>query len=58
MAAAKASRGFATPLDEIDAAARILDPVFAPLAAAQAAGSDVVRPLYGAFVKDYHASEW
>ena len=27
---------FQTPLDEIDAAARILDPVLAPLAAAQA----------------------
>ena len=58
-AAAKAARNaFATPLDEIDAAARILDPIFAPLAAAAAAGSRVVRAPYGAFLKDYHATEW
>jgi hypothetical protein len=44
-------------LDEIDAAARILDPVFAPLSCAETSGG-VCRPVYGAFLKDYYASEW
>ena len=62
-AADKAARsGFATPLDEVDAAARILDPVLAPLAEAAAAaageGAGLCRPLFGAFLKDYAAGEW
>lgn len=48
--------GFQTPLDEVDAAARVLDPVFAPLAAA--ARGEGCRPVFGAFLKDYFASEW
>jgi NAD(P)-dependent dehydrogenase (short-subunit alcohol dehydrogenase family) len=57
-AADKAARsGFATPLDELDAAARILDPVLEPLAQAQAGGGEC-SPLYGAFLKDYRAGEW
>lgn len=35
IAARISAAGFQTPLDEVDAAARVLDPVFAPLAAAQ-----------------------
>jgi NAD(P)-dependent dehydrogenase (short-subunit alcohol dehydrogenase family) len=57
-AAATASRhNFATPLDEVDAAARILDPVFAPLAHA-AAGDGTCAPAYGSFWKDYFTTEW
>jgi len=41
---------FQTPLDEIDAAARILDPVLSVVN-----GAD---PLYGKFFKDYNVSEW
>ena len=49
-----AERNFATPLDEIDAAARILDPVFVGL---QVEVDE--RKLYtGLFLKDYQLSEW
>ena len=48
--------GFQTPLDEVDAAARVLDPVLAPLAAAER--GEGCRPIFGAFLKDYFASEW
>eukprot|EP00047_Mylnosiga_fluctuans_P003828 m.231173 g.231173 ORF g.231173 m.231173 type:complete len:655 (-) comp12175_c0_seq1:118-2082(-) len=41
---------FQTPLDEIDGAARVLDPVFK---AALGQGAD-----YGVFLKDYLPSEW
>ena len=41
---------FQTPIDEIDAAARILDPVFS--------GVIEQQRLYGKFLKDYHESEW
>ena len=44
-------------LDEIDAAARILDPVFAPLARAEA-GDGTCACVFGAFVKDYYVTEW
>jgi hypothetical protein len=57
-AATAARQDFATPLDEIDAAARILDPVFAALVCAEEAGGGLCRPVYGAFLKDYYASEW
>ncbi len=39
---------FQTPLDEIDAAARILDPVLG--------GHE--PPLHGVFLKDYAPCEW
>ena len=45
---------FQTPLDEVDAAARILDPILAPLAE----GADGAVPLHGKFLKDYVAVEW
>jgi NAD(P)-dependent dehydrogenase (short-subunit alcohol dehydrogenase family) len=41
---------FQTPIDEIDAAARILDPVFV--------GVLEKKQIYGKFLKDYHESEW
>lgn len=41
---------FQTPIDEIDAAARILDPVFS--------GINRESPVYGKFLKDYRESEW
>ena len=43
-----AAEGFQTPIDEIDAASRILDPVFG--------GHD--PPLHGVFLKDYEETEW
>jgi len=58
-AAEKAARnGFVTPLDEVDAAARILDPILEPLAAAAAGDGGGCAPLYGAFLKDYKPGEW
>ena len=41
---------FQTPIDEIDAAARILDPVFSGVLEQQR--------TYGKFLKDYNESEW
>lgn len=41
---------FQTPLDEIDAAARVLDPVFD--------GVNSGKPQYGVFLKDYRETEW
>lgn len=60
-AGAHAKRGFQTPLDEVDAAARILDPVLAPLAALEMAavsGAKVEEPPWGVFLKDYAKTEW
>jgi hypothetical protein len=48
---------FQTPLDEIDAAARVLDPVIAPLRAQQDGHHDIIPP-YGYFLKDFVKSEW
>ena len=42
--------GFQTPIDEVDAAARILDPVFSGLASGE--------PAFGVFLKDYGVTEW
>lgn len=42
-----------TPLDEEDAAARILDPVFSGIREGVEKGF-----VFGAFLKDYHTSEW
>ena len=42
---------FQTPIDELDAAARVLDPVFV--------GSvDATKRAFGVFYKDYFVSEW
>ena len=50
LAAEHGSYGFATPLDEVDAAARILDPVFAGINEGQTSA--------GLFFKDYAPTEW
>ena len=49
-AAATAEKGFQTPLDEVDAAARILDPVISVVNGAPAE--------HGRFLKDYVPTEW
>ena len=43
-----------TPIDEIDAAARILDPMFTGV---NSEGREIEKP-YGKFLKDYRESEW
>eukprot|EP00163_Fabomonas_tropica_P023703 TRINITY_DN41108_c0_g1_i1.p1 TRINITY_DN41108_c0_g1~~TRINITY_DN41108_c0_g1_i1.p1 ORF type:complete len:727 (-),score=149.76 TRINITY_DN41108_c0_g1_i1:175-2355(-) len=48
---------FQTPLDEIDAASRVLDPIIGPLHQRQAGEEDVV-PDWGIFLKDYVKCEW
>lgn len=40
------NNNFQTPIDEIDAAARILDPIFTR------------STVYGKFLKDYQETEW
>ena len=45
-----AQTGFQTPIDEVDAAARILHPVFD--------GIVCETPLSGVFLKDYGETEW
>ncbi|KAL7685119.1 putative short-chain dehydrogenase/reductase SDR, NAD(P)-binding domain superfamily [Plasmopara halstedii] len=47
------SHNFQTPLDEIDAAARVLDPIFC-----LHEEGNTVEPIYGKFLKDYTISEW
>lgn len=47
---------FMTPLDEIDAASRILDPVIAPLLAHSK--GEICEPPFGLFLKDYLKCEW
>lgn len=44
---------FQTPIDEIDAAARILDPVFSGIEADRDG-----EKIYGKFLKDYRETEW
>lgn len=41
---------FQTPIDEVDAASRVLHPVFQ--------GVTTGRPAFGVFLKDYAESEW
>jgi NAD(P)-dependent dehydrogenase (short-subunit alcohol dehydrogenase family) len=43
---------FQTPIDEIDAASRILDPIFASVSGQE------TPPKYGLFFKDYKPTEW
>jgi NAD(P)-dependent dehydrogenase (short-subunit alcohol dehydrogenase family) len=45
---------FQTPIDEIDAAARILDPIFTGIKVGDASS----EKMYGQFLKDYRESEW
>lgn len=47
------THNFQTPLDEIDAAARVLDPIFSLF---QEGHTD--EPIFGQFLKDYTVSEW
>jgi NAD(P)-dependent dehydrogenase (short-subunit alcohol dehydrogenase family) len=60
---------FQTPLDEIDAASRVLDPVICPLKMLQEqraageegkgkGGGEGIEPPWGHFIKDYMKSEW
>jgi len=49
-AARKAEEGFAPPLDIIDGAARIVDPIFA--------GRLTGENLWGRFLKDYKPAPW
>ncbi len=49
-AAKIADDGFQTPIDEIDAAARIIDPVVV--------GLNDGELHYGVFFKDYRLTEW
>lgn len=52
------NHNFATPLDEVDAAARILDPVLYPLRKGDEHDDGSCSPFYGCFLKDYFLSEW
>jgi NAD(P)-dependent dehydrogenase (short-subunit alcohol dehydrogenase family) len=47
---------FQTPLDEVDAASRVLDPVIQPLV--DRAANRNVEPPFGIFLKDYNKCEW
>ncbi len=52
---------FQTPIDEVDAAARILDPVFVGINIDHATGTEKGKNAtkdYGKFFKDYKESEW
>ncbi|TYZ65603.1 hypothetical protein PybrP1_010513 [[Pythium] brassicae (nom. inval.)] len=48
------THNFQTPLDEVDAAARVLDPIFVLHQEAHAQEP----PVFGQFLKDYKVSEW
>jgi len=48
------NNNFQTPIDEIDAAARILDPIFTGVRG----GREHREHVYGKFLKDYRISEW
>lgn len=52
---------FQTPLDEIDAAMRVLDPILTPLAQYEKQKVKNVKELkipFGYFIKDYVKCEW
>ena len=55
-AADAATHNFQTPIDEIDAAARVLDPIIAPLR--RLAAGEEAKPPIGIFLKDYEPCEW
>lgn len=44
--------GLKTPLDSIDGAARVLDPIF------QTVNNELEHPVYGKFLKDYRPAGW
>lgn len=49
------------PTPQIDAAARVLDPMVQPLIDAEQAvkrGEEPPQPPFGKFFKDYHETEW
>ena len=50
------THNFQTPIDEIDAAARVLDPIIAPLRRLEA--GEEANPPIGVFLKDYDVCEW
>mmetsp|Transcript_35621 Transcript_35621/g.65249 ORF Transcript_35621/g.65249 Transcript_35621/m.65249 type:complete len:531 (-) Transcript_35621:52-1644(-) len=67
----RAQDGFQTPLDEIDAAARVLDPIVAGVAFTSAGkafprikhhqegqGDPELGPMWGVFLKDYAPTDW
>jgi len=47
---------FQTPIDEVDAAARILDPIFTGVLIDSNGNKDLKQ--YGKFYKDYRETEW
>ncbi len=55
------NNNFQTPIDEIDAAARILDPVFLGVeidkSSAEGKGG-ATKKQFGKFFKDYRETEW
>ena len=51
------THNFQTPLDEIDAAARVLDPIIAPLLD-EVQGKKGIDPPCGVFLKDFVQCEW
>ena len=55
-AADATTHNFQTPIDEIDAASRVLDPIIAPLRRLQA--GEEPKPASGIFLKDYEMCEW
>lgn len=48
---------FQTPIDEVDAASRVLDPIISPLLQREQ-GVAAVTPPWGVFLKDYQKCEW
>tara|TARA_B110000971_G_C19839033_1_gene421675 strand:- start:372 stop:671 length:300 start_codon:yes stop_codon:yes gene_type:complete len=52
------NNNFQTPIDEIDAAARILDPVFVGINMEKLGEDKTDNVDYGKFFKDYHETEW
>uniref|UniRef100_K3X2E0 Oxidoreductase n=1 Tax=Globisporangium ultimum (strain ATCC 200006 / CBS 805.95 / DAOM BR144) TaxID=431595 RepID=K3X2E0_GLOUD len=54
IAARNAEANFQTPLDEIDAAVRVLDPIFT----LQQPQNEHKTPIFGQFLKNFRTSEW